>query len=318
MNQANPLTPMQRGMAALEAFFLFECREFDREWHTRELANADTRLADYWEWVVHQIEADGQSVDDVIRTAMNTIYVNVTQTSETLDDGEDEGAAGLYAVAFGKHVADMTRAQRAGVALDIFHAHQGIGTLDDFEIVVVDGAGHYIDQDEAYEDGTHGDYGTVEKIAEPFATRAWSPTLYIEAYTSSAFAIPGWVRVTLTPTLIERLRALQEVCQWKNIGVLQTFELPDAWSNASQWRPDLQALNVTRDDFWYTAQPKNHESVVKTTPVPLDKLFELLETAKDHEVDPAFGWRLGSLYYHASDAEALIEIVEQQAENSGE
>jgi hypothetical protein len=204
MNQGNALTPMQRAMAALEAFFGDECRQFDREWHTRELAREDTRLGNYWEWVVHQIEAGRQSVDEVIRAAMETIFVNVKQISTSLADPDDEGIAGLYVIAFGKNVLNASRGVLARIALDIFHSKHAIGCLEDFETVVVDGAGHFIDEDEG-ENGTYASFGTAEKVATPFDLRTWSPALYVEAFSDSAVANPGWARINLAPQFVGRL-----------------------------------------------------------------------------------------------------------------
>jgi hypothetical protein len=67
-------------------------RQFERDWHKRELASVNTQLTDYWEWVVQQIEADNQSVDDVIRFAMATVYVNVALIRIGPENEQDEAA----------------------------------------------------------------------------------------------------------------------------------------------------------------------------------------------------------------------------------
>lgn len=57
---------MAAAAASLEQKFGDEHPEFDRESHALEVITGDSRLVEYWEWVVHQIEADGRSVDDEI------------------------------------------------------------------------------------------------------------------------------------------------------------------------------------------------------------------------------------------------------------
>lgn len=51
------------------------------------------------------------------------------------------------------------------MALDIFHAHQGIECLDDFEIEVIDEDGRVIEQDPDHVDYSASDDGEVEKIS---------------------------------------------------------------------------------------------------------------------------------------------------------
>lgn len=316
MNQAN-LTPMQRAMAALEAFFGDECRQFDREWHTRELAREDTRLGNYWEWVVHQIEAGRQSVDEVIRADMQTICVNVKQVSAPLADQEDEGAAGLYNIAFGKPVQNASRGLLARIALDIFHSKHVIGCLEDFQIDVVDGAGHFIEEDEG-ENGTYASFGTTEKVAQPFDVRPWSPALYVEVSSDPVVTKTRWSRIDLTPRFVTRLHALQQVCQLHHLKSVQTTLSPDQWSGADQWRPQAPTLHITGDDFWFSARSELDEQDVDTRPVPLTKLSEILGAGyRNDEADPTYRWHLGALYCHGDDAQVVIDAV-GQTEGSGE
>lgn len=51
------------------------------------------------------------------------------------------------------------------MALDIFHAHQGIECLDDFEVEVIDEDGRVIEQDPDHVDYSASDDGEVEKIS---------------------------------------------------------------------------------------------------------------------------------------------------------
>jgi hypothetical protein len=318
MNEGTPLTPMERAMHALKSFFGKECREFDLSWHARDLANGTTQLADYWEWVVYQIEADRQTVDDVIRAAMTTVQVNVKMVQPVRAVTSDHDAAGLYKVAFGKDVCGMSRAGLAAVALDIFRATRRIACADDLEIDVVDGAGNRIEVEAGHRRGEFADYGTVENIAEPYEARQWIPTLYIEAMTRSESAQFDWARVRLMPALIARLRTLQQLCLTNGLTSVQTRTVPISWPGAAGWQLVNNVINVSGESVWFTAATRDGLTAVETKPVPLATLFELLATARNHEVDPSFGWRLGDLYYHGIDSEVLIEKVQDQAENSGE
>jgi len=60
-------TPMEQAMADLEAKFGDEYKPHSRDDHAQELERQDTVLTNYWEWVVHQIEAHEKLVDDVLK-----------------------------------------------------------------------------------------------------------------------------------------------------------------------------------------------------------------------------------------------------------
>ncbi|ARL04372.1 hypothetical protein BOC44_21655 (plasmid) [Burkholderia pseudomallei] len=80
-------------------------------------------------------------------------------------DPQDSGVAGIYAVIFGVDDRQFPDAKRASMALDIFHAHQGIERLDDFEIEVIDEDGWVVEQDPDHVDYSASDDGEVEKIS---------------------------------------------------------------------------------------------------------------------------------------------------------
>lgn len=97
------------------------------------------------------------------------LFVNVRLVSETVSNPEDEGAAGLYQVVFGDAVLqeqNLRREELAEIALRVFHAHQGIEELSDFEIEVVDAFGGVVAPDTEY-DGFGKNDGDVEKVGEP-------------------------------------------------------------------------------------------------------------------------------------------------------
>lgn len=67
------LSAMDVAIASLEKVFGTECPKYCREDFANEIIARDTRLSNYWEWVVHQIEADngcddGPSLEQVIAT----------------------------------------------------------------------------------------------------------------------------------------------------------------------------------------------------------------------------------------------------------
>jgi hypothetical protein len=65
-------TPMDSAIATLEAAFVTEHPEFDRASHKAEVDSGDTRLWNYWEWVVHQIESGGETVEEAVKNSNNT------------------------------------------------------------------------------------------------------------------------------------------------------------------------------------------------------------------------------------------------------
>lgn len=58
--------PMQAAMDSLERVFGTQHPEYSRVEHRREVECGDSRLWNYWEWVVHQLEADGHNVGEVV------------------------------------------------------------------------------------------------------------------------------------------------------------------------------------------------------------------------------------------------------------
>lgn len=67
------LSAMDIATASLEKVFGTECPKYCLNDYANALISRDTRLSNYWEWVVHQIEADkacddGPSVEQVIAT----------------------------------------------------------------------------------------------------------------------------------------------------------------------------------------------------------------------------------------------------------
>ncbi|MYM92499.1 hypothetical protein [Duganella vulcania] len=93
------------------------------------------------------------------------MFINVTQLVEETEHEEDAQVAGVYAVHFECDVAGLAIGELVGRALDIFHAHQGIESLDDFDICVLDDDHNILNQTEEYEDGSHADDGMVEKVS---------------------------------------------------------------------------------------------------------------------------------------------------------
>lgn len=64
-------TPALIAAANLERAFGDEHPDFDREAHSHEVSRGDTRLWDYWEWVVHQVEADGRAIEEEVARQAN-------------------------------------------------------------------------------------------------------------------------------------------------------------------------------------------------------------------------------------------------------
>lgn len=93
------------------------------------------------------------------------LRVNVRRIA-ALSDEEDAEVDGVYQVHFFDCVSALPLEKRAAIALDIFHSSIAIGTLDDFDIAVVDHLNRAVAQDEAHESYSASDDGSVEKIAD--------------------------------------------------------------------------------------------------------------------------------------------------------
>lgn len=96
-----------------------------------------------------------------------TMFIYVRKVSDELDDPEDEGVEGLYAVIFEFETDAIPKAKLASVALDAFHSQQPIGFLEDFEIHAVDDTGKFVDEDEDHENGSDAGLAYVEKAQNP-------------------------------------------------------------------------------------------------------------------------------------------------------
>ncbi|MGF6604012.1 hypothetical protein P3T23_008767 [Paraburkholderia sp. GAS448] len=132
----------------------------------REALHTGTDLIADGHTPVYIIDSHNEEVDD---DYIARLFVNVRLVSEKVSDPEDEGAAGLYQASFSQAVQkdqELRREELAEIALKVFHAHQGIEDLSDFEIEVVDAFGCVVDPNTEYE-GFGGDDGDVEKISEP-------------------------------------------------------------------------------------------------------------------------------------------------------
>lgn len=153
-------------------------------------------------------------------TQTQPLRVNVRQVPEELDDPEDAGAVGLYAVIFSVDDHGLTDAKRASMALDIFHTRQGIECLDDFEIEVIDGRGNVIDPDPGHVDYSASDDGDVEKISdEPVArNRRTAPATHALGLRDRLKDVRGKsnVPVPAQPTYLDYINGLplQEALWW--------------------------------------------------------------------------------------------------------
>lgn len=59
-------TPMEQAIESLEALFGNEYPQNPRSDFKYEKEEGNTRIEGYWEWVVHQIESEGVTVDEVL------------------------------------------------------------------------------------------------------------------------------------------------------------------------------------------------------------------------------------------------------------
>jgi len=122
-----------------------------------------------------------------------SLRINVRKVVAELDDFNDEGAPGIYSVSFNFDDSGLTDQKRASIALDIFHAHQGIDCLDNFVIGVIDSSGNPVLQDETHVDYSFSDSGDVEKISDTSTHVIQSTDEFICPFNGIVVEIIGWV-----------------------------------------------------------------------------------------------------------------------------
>lgn len=83
VNGERKLEPMRLATQQVNAAFGREHPEFTRKEHDREVNAGDTRLREYWEWVVHQIEGAHMTVAQAIEQAMKE---QESATQSLMDD----------------------------------------------------------------------------------------------------------------------------------------------------------------------------------------------------------------------------------------
>lgn len=106
---------------------------------------------------LHTEPSDGPSI-------LNAMKINVRCRFLHTSQQEDAEVEGQYRVTFKLDQSGVSEEKRAAMALDIFHAHIGIHTLDDYDIDVLDQNDQPIGQDESHVDNSASDYGYVAKI----------------------------------------------------------------------------------------------------------------------------------------------------------
>lgn len=111
-------------------------------------------------------DREGTTVDEFY---LQSLWINVQQTSEVLTYSDDDSLAGSYRVQFSTFLREresLRKEELAEAARGVFHARQGIECLDDFEIEVIDAFGRVIQPDSDFTDFSDDD-GDVEKLGEP-------------------------------------------------------------------------------------------------------------------------------------------------------
>jgi hypothetical protein len=104
------------------------------------------------------------------------LHIRVKALSASLE-ADDDGVPGTYLVRVN---GDLPPGQQVGCALDAFHEHVGIRSLEDFDICVMNPRTYEImDEDEDHESysAAHGDAEYVEKIMDGIEGTAFSVTL---------------------------------------------------------------------------------------------------------------------------------------------
>jgi hypothetical protein len=108
--------------------------------------------------------ATAHQTEGAISNAMPAFIVNVRCLLATPTDAEDESLEGKYQVTFDTDAAGFSEEKLASIALDVFHAKQGINELEEFEITVLNAHGQPVEQDENHVHGAGEGFATVEKV----------------------------------------------------------------------------------------------------------------------------------------------------------
>ncbi|WP_454727766.1 MULTISPECIES: hypothetical protein [Cupriavidus] len=148
---------------------------------------------------------------------------------------------------------------------------------------------------------------TANQSAEAPAFRP--ARLFVEATSSADYARPDWAMVDLTPSFVQRIMALRQVCRDNELLSVRAAGGPTRWDRATEWRPDIPALIVSADDFKFEVHPKlAHGTTVESASVPIKRLLQLLQAGEVHNAKD-FRWNDGVLYYANDSAEYLQERV---------
>jgi hypothetical protein len=318
-SRAAPVTAMVRAITACQHYWVEQHPVFTTADHQRQITARDTRVSDYWEWLVHQIEASGQTVNSAIAESMDRVFVNVEQLVEDdeLSAPDDNGAAGRYAVSFSGHVAGANRQNRAAIALDIFHAHQGIDELSDFSISAVDGAGWLIEEDEDHEDGSEPDSGEVEKDGAPVAVRAWAPMFYAGIEADSRSNIQGFVGLKLAGDIVHRLREAHRICRE------QKFKTICLNAGGLEWHLDgkkirQDEIEVSPTYVLFRGVDVESGQAVETECIPLNGLLHMRDNPSSEKTGRLayFHWVDGCLFYDQWDVAWISEGVAEDKAGS--
>jgi hypothetical protein len=183
------------------------------------------------------------------------LRINVRQISDDLADPTDD-VGWIYAVHFDVDDRDLSDPKRASMALDIFHAHWGIGCLDDFEIDVIDADAFVVEQDGDHHDYSSSDNGSVEKISDdpvpkerlkrpaghgsatPPAPRSENTALLSADGLSMTLQLRVSTRLQATPA--ELLKAVEALLDSGMVEAVATLENKEVDQSAARFATSLE------------------------------------------------------------------------------
>ncbi|CAN7536860.1 hypothetical protein LJR168_003879 [Pseudoxanthomonas sp. LjRoot168] len=152
----------------------------------------------------------------------------------------------------------------------------------------------------------------ADAFPEPETTQAPVRVLMSVSNPNDMSQAPDYATVLVNDEFIAQLRNLQGVCKSLNIDMVHVNGGPDAWHHlghcsGDDHRTELDYLCVSRDMFYFTANPKHHDLPFESEAMVIDDFIKRALASQDDYLILAEG----------VDEEELDEILGRTAAPSG-
>lgn len=136
--------------------------------------------------------------------------------------------------------------------------------------------------------------------------------LYLEARVVDADGVAAaqWARVDLTAAFLGKLALKANQCRIYSDSSVRYYEPVADWDDSVDLNHSEAPMVVTKEDFWFRANPKHASYFVETVRCPIERLFRVLVAGKTDGAD--FLVEPGAVFYAGDKAESLRETLEEQ------